>query len=158
MMALSWPLAAVSAANLIDPTWTVALKRADDAGKLLAEVLMSRAAGTRPVSLIGFSMGARVIFSALHELSKMEQNEDGTTSAGIVDTVVLLGTPISGENEKVLPRILYSLYFLNIRYRIALIACGSLPNVLTCGPPILWDLPFLWTNPFVMFRASAFLF
>jgi hypothetical protein len=91
-----------AAADLIDPTWTVALKRADDAGKMLADALLSRAAGTRPVSLVGFSMGARVIFSALVELAaKAANTQDDSHPTGIIDTVVLLGTPISCKQDKV---------------------------------------------------------
>lgn len=44
--------------------------RAARAGELLAHVLMSGAHGGRPVRLVGFSMGARLIFHCLLELAR----------------------------------------------------------------------------------------
>ena len=55
---------------LIDNPWSNALDRAKGAGKVLADVLLHRNLGVRPITLIGFSLGARVIFYALLELAK----------------------------------------------------------------------------------------
>jgi Protein of unknown function (DUF726) len=44
--------------------------RADAAGKLLADVLLQREQGLRPVTLIGSSLGGRLIFSCLQEMSR----------------------------------------------------------------------------------------
>nr|KAI8731962.1 transmembrane and coiled-coil domain-containing protein 4-like isoform X3 [Biomphalaria glabrata] len=100
LTAIAWPSALISAANFIDNPWSVALQRAQTAGKALAEVLLAREQGNRPVTLIGFSLGARVIFSCLEELSKRkdsEETEDEKGSEGIVEDVILLGTPASGD-------------------------------------------------------------
>ncbi|XP_050412160.1 transmembrane and coiled-coil domain-containing protein 4 isoform X1 [Patella vulgata] len=91
LAAIAWPAALVSAANVIDNPWSVCLNRSNAAGKQLAEVLLSREQGKRPVTLIGYSLGARVIFSCLEELAKRKGSE------GIVEDVILLGAPVSGD-------------------------------------------------------------
>ncbi|XP_012941510.1 transmembrane and coiled-coil domain-containing protein 4 isoform X2 [Aplysia californica] len=91
LAAIAWPAALVSASNIIDNPWSVALQRAQAAGRMLAEVLLSREQGNRPVTLIGYSLGARVIFSCLEELCKRKCSE------GIVEDVVMLGTPATGD-------------------------------------------------------------
>jgi hypothetical protein len=70
MFACSLPIAVLAAANKIDSTWTLACNRADEAGKGLAKTLLEASSGNRPITLIGFSMGARVIYSCLMELGK----------------------------------------------------------------------------------------
>lgn len=86
--ALAWPATLLSATDFIDSKWTIAVDRSDKVGKLLAKVLLKGAQGNRPVTLIGFSLGARVIFACLEELAK-EGNQ-----GGIVERVVLLGAPL----------------------------------------------------------------
>lgn len=92
--ALAWPSALLSATSFIDSKWAIAVDRSDKAGVLLAQVLLKGVQGNRPVTLIGFSLGARVIFRCLEELSKKEE------SASIVERVVFLGAPISLETER----------------------------------------------------------
>lgn len=60
---------------------------------MLAEVLLKGYQGNRPVTLIGYSLGARVIFSCLQALSETERN------AELVERVVLLGAPIAIKDE-----------------------------------------------------------
>ncbi|KAL5706613.1 hypothetical protein ACHQM5_024758 [Ranunculus cassubicifolius] len=91
--ALAWPATLLAATNFIDSKWTIAVDRSDKAGKLLAEVLSKGLQGNRPVTLVGFSLGARVIFKCLQCLSEMENND------GIVERVILLGAPISIQDE-----------------------------------------------------------
>jgi pimeloyl-ACP methyl ester carboxylesterase len=57
-------------AQMIDHAWGVALDRAQKAGQLLAAALMAGGHGDRPVTLVGYSMGARLIFHALLELCR----------------------------------------------------------------------------------------
>ena len=59
-------------AQLIDTAWSVALHRAQGAGRLLAHILAAGGHGDRPVILIGNSMGARLIFHCLLELSRLK--------------------------------------------------------------------------------------
>ena len=58
----------IRAFDSLDAVWTLACERADIAGQLLAETLLERRHGRRPVTLIGFSMGARLIFACLTAL------------------------------------------------------------------------------------------
>ncbi|XP_071623491.1 transmembrane and coiled-coil domain-containing protein 4 isoform X2 [Heliangelus exortis] len=91
MTALTWPASLLTVSNVIDNPWGVCLRRSAEVGKHLARILLSRQQGKRPVSLIGFSLGARVIYFCLQE---MAQEED---SQGIIEDVVLLGAPVEGE-------------------------------------------------------------
>lgn len=123
MSAMAWPYALVHAANMIDPTWTLGVERADAAGKELARSLLFSTAGNRPVTLVGFSFGARAIYSCLKELSRFQEKwedfrenatdvateqyrgdveiQEGTNAffmkmrepASIVEDVVLMGLP-----------------------------------------------------------------
>uniref|UniRef100_UPI00358F1DF2 transmembrane and coiled-coil domain-containing protein 4 isoform X2 n=1 Tax=Myxine glutinosa TaxID=7769 RepID=UPI00358F1DF2 len=89
--ALAWPASLIAAASLIDNPWAVCVNRAAETGKQLARVLLSREQGQRPVSLIGFSLGARVIFYCLQEMSKAEGG------VGLLEDVILLGAPAPGS-------------------------------------------------------------
>ncbi|CAL8260952.1 unnamed protein product [Gadus morhua 'NCC'] len=91
--ALTWPAGLLAAASVIDHPWCVCLSRSAEVGKHLAQVLQSRRQGKRPVSLIGFSLGARVIYYCLQELA----NDKG--SEGMVEDVVLLGAPVDGSEK-----------------------------------------------------------
>ncbi|KFP70804.1 Transmembrane and coiled-coil domain-containing protein 4, partial [Acanthisitta chloris] len=89
--ALTWPASLLTASSVIDNPWGVCLHRSAEVGKHLAHILLSRQQGKRPVTLIGFSLGARVIYFCLQE---MAQEKD---SQGIIEDVVLLGAPVEGE-------------------------------------------------------------
>ncbi|XP_068935450.1 transmembrane and coiled-coil domain-containing protein 4 [Petaurus breviceps papuanus] len=91
LTALTWPSSLLTVANVIDNPWGVCLRRSAEVGKHLAHVLLSRQQGRRPVTLIGFSLGARVIYFCLQE---MAQEED---CQGIIEDIVLLGAPVEGE-------------------------------------------------------------
>ncbi|KAG2022406.1 DUF726 domain-containing protein [Coprinopsis cinerea AmutBmut pab1-1] len=86
--ALQWPIILTKLGYLIDNPWSNALDRAKLAGKVLADTLIQRHLGVRPISLIGFSLGARVIYYALLELSRQKQY-------GIVQDVFLLGATVT---------------------------------------------------------------
>ncbi|XP_060187894.1 uncharacterized protein LOC132617043 isoform X2 [Lycium barbarum] len=88
LTALAWPAALLTITDFIDSTWSIALDRSDKAGILLAEVLKKGLQGHRPVTLVGFSLGARVIFKCLQVLAESE-------NSGLVERVVLLGAPIA---------------------------------------------------------------
>ncbi|AES73977.1 putative alpha/Beta hydrolase [Medicago truncatula] len=92
--ALAWPATLVTAFDLIDSKWAVAVDRSEKAGKVLAEVLLKGLQGNRPATLVGFSLGARVIFKCLQCLADSKGD-----NAGLVERVVLLGAPISIKDE-----------------------------------------------------------
>jgi hypothetical protein len=77
---------------LIDNPWSNALDRAKSAALVLADVLQQRHLGIRPITLIGFSLGARVIFYALLELSRRK-------AYGIVQDVFLLGATLTASQS-----------------------------------------------------------
>ncbi|KAK1606897.1 hypothetical protein QYE76_030570 [Lolium multiflorum] len=91
--AFAWPAAIITAAEFIDSKWSIAIDRTDKVGKMLADVLLKGLQGSRPVTLIGFSLGARVVFKCLEELALSGNNE------GIVERAVLIGAPVSVNDE-----------------------------------------------------------
>lgn len=93
LAALAWPATLFALTDFIDSKWTIAVDRSDKAGILLAEVLLKGLQGQRPVTLVGFSLGARVIFKCLQVLAETER------SVGLVERVVLLGAPIPIKDE-----------------------------------------------------------
>ncbi|KZT73244.1 DUF726-domain-containing protein [Daedalea quercina L-15889] len=92
MSALQWPIILTKLGYLIDNPWSNALDRAKSAGLVLADVLIRRHLGVRPITLIGFSLGARVIFYALLELAKHKH-------FGIVQDVILLGGTVTAPHR-----------------------------------------------------------
>ncbi|KAI8817449.1 uncharacterized protein EV422DRAFT_225337 [Fimicolochytrium jonesii] len=71
--------------------WLLALETAPKAGRHLAYILASKTHGSRPVTLIGTSIGALTIFECLVELGHRR-------AVGIVDSVFLLGAPIDASS------------------------------------------------------------
>jgi len=63
------PLVLTKLSYLIDNPWSVSMARADMAGLILADSLIDRNLGVRPVTLVGFSLGSRVIYACLRELA-----------------------------------------------------------------------------------------
>jgi len=93
MSALQLPVALTKLAYLIDNPWTVSQARADMAGLILADSLIDRNLGSRPITLVGFSLGARVIFACLKELAKRG-------AFGLVQNVYMFGTPLVAKKEE----------------------------------------------------------
>ena len=60
----------------------------------MAEILLTRQHGKRPITLIGFSLGARVIYHCLLTMSKRAE------CVGIVEDVVLLGAPVTASSKQ----------------------------------------------------------
>lgn len=84
--ALMWPVAVLQLGDVIDNPWSMGLDRARKAGLVLADAIRSRAVGCRPVTLVGYSLGALVCWSCLKDLVK-------THSFGLVKSVLLMGLP-----------------------------------------------------------------
>lgn len=81
------PIGLLKAGQFIDNPFTIAMERSDKAGQVLAHALIERAQGERPVTLVGFSMGARVVFSCLEELAAQQ-------AFGLVENAILMGSPV----------------------------------------------------------------
>ncbi|KAF2397552.1 DUF726-domain-containing protein [Trichodelitschia bisporula] len=93
MSALQLPIVLTKLAYLIDNPWTVSMARADLAGLILADSIIDRNLGSRPITLVGFSLGARVIFACLRELAKRKQY-------GLVQNVYMFGTPVVNSKDE----------------------------------------------------------
>ncbi|KAH8741713.1 hypothetical protein FG386_001287 [Cryptosporidium ryanae] len=92
--ALSWPITLMQYAATLDNAWAVTRQKTEQAAILLADALCNKdTTGNRPVKLIGYSMGARLIFLALQILYNRKQFNK-------VQDVVLLGMPTSLNKKK----------------------------------------------------------
>lgn len=107
MASIQWPMALSKLGYIIDNPWNVSLDRAWSAGLILADTLINRNLGQRPVTLIGFSLGARVIYSCLIELCKKK-------ALGLVENVYIFGTPVVRKKDQlVMARSVVSGRFVN---------------------------------------------
>jgi hypothetical protein len=86
LMAGLWPLGLLKVSKIIDNPFSVAHSRAQKAGRVLADAIINKAQGERPVTLVGYSLGAKVIFSCLQALAERK-------AFGLVESVVLIGAP-----------------------------------------------------------------
>lgn len=87
--------------------WLRALHGADEAGDALGAMIEARTWGMRPVSLLGFSLGARVIVRTLEYLE-----ERG--AVGHVGHIVLMGGAVSAQTP--------------VFRRLRALGCGSVAN------------------------------
>ena len=127
MSALQLPIVLTKLSYLIDNPWTVSMARANAAGLILADSLIDRHLGIRPLTLVGFSLGARVIFSAMRELARRG-------AFGIVQNVFLFGSPIvASSDEYIRVRAMVSGRFVN----------GYASNDWILGKFIVWKT--LWS-------------
>jgi hypothetical protein len=86
LMEALWPISLLKVSKVIDNPFSVCKSRADKAGLVLADALINKAQGERPVTLIGYSLGARLIYSCLMSLAERR-------AFGLVESVVLIGAP-----------------------------------------------------------------
>ncbi|KAJ3274251.1 hypothetical protein HDV01_003324 [Terramyces sp. JEL0728] len=93
MSALTGPMWLIKLTYLVDNPWGNALTKAEKAGRLLADTLIGQVQNNRPVTLVGFSLGARLIYFCLLELAKKE-------AFGIIENVYLFGTPCVANNKE----------------------------------------------------------
>lgn len=87
-----WPIALLQVARVIDNPFSVAKARSEKAGEVLADAIINRAQGERPVTLIGYSLGARVIYTCLMTLAKRK-------AFGLVENAVLIGSPTPSDTS-----------------------------------------------------------
>ncbi|CAK1354140.1 unnamed protein product [Cercospora beticola] len=88
-----WPLALLKVGRIIDNPFSVANHRAQKCGEVLADALINKAQGERPVTLIGYSMGAKVVYSCLQQLAERK-------AFGLVENAILIGTPASATSAE----------------------------------------------------------
>lgn len=93
MTSLQLPIVLTKLSYLIDNPWAVSLDRANAAGLILADSLIDRNLGARPVTLVGFSLGSRLIFACLRELANKG-------AVGLVQNVFLFGSPVIAQKEE----------------------------------------------------------
>ena len=79
-----WPFGLLRAARTLDSPFAIAKTRSDKAGKVLADALINKVQGARPVTLVGYGLGARVIYSCLLQLAELNV-------FGLVESVVFMG-------------------------------------------------------------------
>ncbi|MCJ1283547.1 hypothetical protein MMC26_002877 [Xylographa opegraphella] len=90
MSSMIWPMGLVKVARVVDNPFTLAKSRADKAGEILADALINRAQGERSVTLIGYSMGARLIYACLASLANRK-------AFGLVESAILIGAPTPSD-------------------------------------------------------------
>ncbi|KAK6499067.1 hypothetical protein TWF481_011636 [Arthrobotrys musiformis] len=93
MASLQVPLILTKLSYLLDNPWNVSLDRAWASGLILADTLIHRNLGVRPITLVGFSLGARVIFSCLMELARRNAH-------GLVQNVYMFGSPVVMNHDE----------------------------------------------------------
>ncbi|CDK27453.1 unnamed protein product [Kuraishia capsulata CBS 1993] len=107
MSAVQIPLLLTKLGYLLDNPWNVSLDRAWSAGLVLADTLINRNLGVRPITLVGFSLGARLIYSCLLELAKQG-------AQGLVENVIIFGAPVVHKTDQLaLARSVVSGKFIN---------------------------------------------
>ncbi|KXJ91162.1 hypothetical protein Micbo1qcDRAFT_226030 [Microdochium bolleyi] len=89
--ALTLPYGLAKAARVVDNPFSVARSRSEKAGMVLADALINKVQGERPVTLIGYSLGSRVIYSCLTELANRK-------AFGLVESVCLVGAPVPSDS------------------------------------------------------------
>lgn len=87
-----WPIGLLKASRVIDNPFSVAKGRAEKAGEVLADALINKAQGERPVTLIGYSLGARVIYTCLISLAKRK-------AFGLIENAVMMGAPTPSDTS-----------------------------------------------------------
>eukprot|EP01059_Diplonema_ambulator_P013248 TRINITY_DN23778_c0_g1_i1.p1 TRINITY_DN23778_c0_g1~~TRINITY_DN23778_c0_g1_i1.p1 ORF type:complete len:1381 (+),score=440.98 TRINITY_DN23778_c0_g1_i1:53-4144(+) len=131
---LAWPYYAVQAADIIDSTYVMLNKKSKEAGTLLASMLLEKAQGGRPVTLIGVALGANVVFHALVALAAAA---DGA-GYGLVESAILIGATVPVKAN---------------RWHVARsVVAGRLINVYSGHD---WFLAFLHRGATVSLRAVA---
>lgn len=92
LWAALWPIQILKLAAGVDNPFNLAKNRSEKAGRILADALINKVQGERPVTLIGYSLGARVVYFCLKTLAERK-------AFGLVDTVVFIGAPIPSNRK-----------------------------------------------------------
>lgn len=87
-----WPASLLRISKIIDGPWSVGMVRADKAGHVLADAILNKIQGERSVTLVGYGLGARVIYTCLMSLAERRV-------FGVVENVVLMGVPAPSDER-----------------------------------------------------------
>ncbi|KAL6876658.1 DUF726 domain-containing protein [Trichoderma novae-zelandiae] len=90
LWAALWPIQVLAVASNVDNPFNRANNRSRKAGQLLADALINKVQGERPVTLVGYSLGATTIHACLQSLAERH-------AFGLVDTVIIIGTPAPSD-------------------------------------------------------------
>jgi hypothetical protein len=101
--AMAVPVGMLKLGQIVDNPWRIGMVRAKKAGDVLADALLHKAQGSlerqllltpgeRPVTLIAYSLGARVVHQALQVLATKR-------AFNIIENVVFVGSPLPARNE-----------------------------------------------------------
>ena len=90
MASVTWPIGIAKVARVVDNPFTLGKTRADKAGEVLADALIHHAQGQRSVTLVGYSLGARAIYSCLMSLAKRKAFD-------LVESAILIGAPTPSD-------------------------------------------------------------
>jgi len=85
-----WPVGLLKISKILDNPWSVGMVRADKAGVVLADAIINKVQGERGITLIGYSLGARMIYTCLMILAEKR-------AFGLVENVVMMGTPAPSD-------------------------------------------------------------
>lgn len=88
-----WPAYILGMATSVDNPFNLARNRSEKAGEVLADALINKVQGERPVTLVGYSLGARAIYTCLRSLAERK-------AFGLIDTVVLIGAPAPSDTSQ----------------------------------------------------------
>jgi hypothetical protein len=117
LIAAALPSSIYATLSSIYGTWALAIERSEAAGKELARSLLFNRAGNRPVTLVGFSFGARVTYFCLREMALYQEKWEALEEAGgrkdkksagdkegeeefrcepasVIEDVILMGAPL----------------------------------------------------------------
>lgn len=86
------PIQILKLAAGVDNPFNLAKNRSEKAGRILADALINKVQGERPITLVGYSLGAHVIYFCLKTLAERK-------AFGLVDTVVFIGAPIPSNRK-----------------------------------------------------------
>ncbi|KAF7594087.1 hypothetical protein BBP40_010224 [Aspergillus hancockii] len=92
LSAVVLPLGLLKVTRVADNPFSVAKARADKAGEVLADALINKVQGERSVTLLGYSLGSRVIFACLQSLAKRG-------AYGLVESAILMGSPTPSNTQ-----------------------------------------------------------
>ncbi|RUS19716.1 hypothetical protein BC937DRAFT_87051, partial [Endogone sp. FLAS-F59071] len=83
-----WPLGLLKYGYVIDNPFSNATTLSDKTGIVLADLIISLPSPHRPITLVGYSLGARVIFRCLLELGRRG-------AFGRIESAILAGAPVT---------------------------------------------------------------